>query len=386
MAEPSSGMSRTKPPRGGRRRVRDGIDRLPSGHWRARLGLEDGSRSSATFNTKVEADAWLAAQRTDQSRGAWVDPRRGELTFGGWVEAWWSTTTNLRPSTRARDRGYIDRYLLPVFQAYTVGSISQLEVRGWVAGLTDDGLAPATVVKAYQILAKIMGAAVDGGLIATTPCRRVPLPRVERHEMRFLTTDEVARLADAIHPRYRALVLLGAYGGLRIGELAGLRRDRVDILRRRVEVAEILVEVAGRISTGPPKTRAGRRNIALPRFVLTELNDHLANWSSEDHVFTAPQGGPLRVPAWRRRFWNPAVAEAQLEPLRPHDLRHTAVALWIAQGASPKHIAARAGHTSVAFTLDRYGHLYPDAEDTLMDRLDSAAKWPAEVPSLAARD
>jgi integrase len=61
----------------------------------------------------------------------------------------------------------------------------------------------------------------------------VPLPKVEREEMRFLTPAEVAALADAIAPRYRALVLVGAYGGLRIGELAGLRRCRVDLLRGR---------------------------------------------------------------------------------------------------------------------------------------------------------
>jgi integrase len=60
-----------------------------------------------------------------------------------------------------------------------------------------------------------------------------------------------------------------------------------------------------------------------------------------------------------------------LDGLRIHDLRHTAVALWIAAGANPKEVAARAGHTSVSFTLDRYGHLYPESDATLRDRLDA---------------
>ncbi|HSO54944.1 MAG TPA: integrase [Actinomycetes bacterium] len=47
-----------------------------------------------------------------------------------------------------------------------------------------------------------------------------------------------------------------------------------------------------------------------------------------------------------------------------------AVALWIAAGAGPKEVATRAGHTSVSFTLDRYGHLYPEADRALRDRLD----------------
>ena len=60
-----------------------------------------------------------------------------------------------------------------------------------------------------------------------------------------------------------------------------------------------------------------------------------------------------------------------LEGLRIHDLRHTAVALWIAAGANPKEVSARDGHSSVSFTLDRYGHLYPEADLNLRERLDA---------------
>jgi len=200
----------------------------------------------------------------------------------------------------------------------------------------------------------------------------VPLPKVEREEMRFLTPAEVATLADAIHTRYRALVLVGAYGGLRIGELAGLRRCRVDLLRGTVQVAEIVVEVRGVLHIGPPKTRASRRMVGLPRFVVEELAAHLADATDpEAFVFTAPKGGPLRVTGFRARVWRPATRAAGVDGLRIHDLRHTAVALWIAAGANPKEVAARAGHASVSFTLDRYGHLYPEADSALRDRLDA---------------
>ena len=192
-----------------------------------------------------------------------------------------------------------------------------------------------------------------------------------REEMRFLTPAEVATLADVIDARYRVLVLVGAYGGLRIGELAGLRRSRVDLLRGIVQVAEIVVEVQGVLHIGPPKTRASRRTVGLPRFVVEELAAHLAGRGDPGaFVFTAPQGGPLRVTAFRARMWRPATRAAGLDGLRIHDLRHTAVALWIAAGANPKEVAARAGHSSVSFTLDRYGHLYPEADAALRDRLD----------------
>jgi integrase len=65
-----------------------------------------------------------------------------------------------------------------------------------------------------------------------------------------------------------------------------------------------------------------------------------------------------------------AARRAGLDRLRIHDLRHTAVALWIAAGASPKEVAVRAGHTSTSFVLDRYGHLFPESDAALRDRLD----------------
>jgi integrase len=86
-------------------------------------------------------------------------------------------------------------------------------------------------------------------------------------------------------------VLVGAYGGLRIGALAGLRRGRVDLLRGTVTMAEIVTEVEGRLFFGLPKTRAGRRTVGLPRFVTRELEAHLADPGDPNgHVFTTRTG------------------------------------------------------------------------------------------------
>ena len=137
---------------------------------------------------------------------------------------------------------------------------------------------------------------------------------------------EIACLAEVIRPQYRALVFLGAYGGLRIGELAGLRRSRVDLDAGTVDVAENLTEVQGKLYSRPPKTRASRRRVSLPSVVVEELTVHLR----------APAGGPLRINGFRHRVWPPATLAAGLPGLRIHDLRHTAVALWIAAGPPPR--------------------------------------------------
>ncbi|MDP9070489.1 MAG: tyrosine-type recombinase/integrase [Actinomycetota bacterium] len=150
-------------------------------------------------------------------------------------------------------------------------------------------------------------------------------------------------------------------------------------------MAEIAVEVRGVIHTGPPKTRAGRRTVTLPRSITEAMAEHLTRLQSDiDLVFPAPGGGHLRTPSWRRRYWAPAIEAAGLVPLRPHDLRHTAVALWIAAGAGPKEVACRAGHTSVAFALDRYGHLFEGHDEPLRDRLDAMAASASLRPGRAA--
>jgi integrase len=275
--------------------------------YRARYRDPAGRERSKSFRRKADAERWLAEIEHAKSHGTWTDPALGRIRFDDWLASWWATTTNLRPTTRARDELVLRLYALPRFGKVPLAAITQLDVRTWVAELSARGLTPATVTKTYQVFGKVMGAAVDAGYLAQTPCRNIPLPKIEREEMRFLTPAEIIGLADAIRPLYRTLVLVGAYGGLRIGELAGLRRGRVDLLRGTVTVAEIVTEVEGKLFFGLPKTRAGRRSVGLPRFVTRELEAHLADAGDpSDHVFTAPNGGPLRVTAFRARAWRPA--------------------------------------------------------------------------------
>lgn len=345
-----------------------------------------GKLRNKTFRRRKDADNFISTTEADKVRGTWIDEAHGRTLFADWWDRYWETTVNLRPSSRARDESYARNHLLPHFGDVPLNSIKHADVTAWVATLTEKGLAPATVQKAQQILSKCLGSAVDSDMIPSNPCDRVKLPKVERHEMMFLTPQQVSQLADSVDERYRALILVGAYCGLRFGELAALEVSRVDLLRRTIDVAQTVSEVKGTHHVGPPKTRAGRRKVPVPSLVADELQVHLNRHTQGGLVFPAPEGGYLRGSLFRRRVWHPACVAAGLgqwvdtdegqryrkyEGPRIHDLRHSAVAFWIAAGASPKDIATRAGHSSVVTVLDRYGHLLPGHEEPVNDALDA---------------
>ncbi len=345
-----------------------------------RFRVVDGTERSKQFRRKRDADAYANLIEVDRAAGSAVDPRLGRTTVSQWWDEWWPTVTNLRRTTYARDEQYFRSHVLPTYANVSLARIDRTDLRRWVQKLSaakadgGSGLAPATVQKVVQVFNKCLRAALEDRRITSNPLDHLPLPKIERKEMRFLTVDEVWTLADNIDQRYRAFVLVASYGGLRLGELLALRWGRVNLLSRQVDVVETLTDVNGHLAVGPPKTRAAVRQITLPRFVCDELAILAVDRpSSDDLVFRSPDGYFVRAGLFRQRIWHDAVKKSGLDPLRIHDLRHTAISLWIAAGANHKQVAVRAGHTSVSVVLDRYGHLYPKHDDELIDNLQQRA-------------
>ena len=341
--------------------------------WLARYYPPGGEERAKAFRRKVDAERWLAAQETDQQRGEWTDPRLARTTFGEWEQTYTAARVHLAPSTRATAESLMRSHVLPVFAARPLGSVTKTDVQAFVSELQSSGLAASTVRQCYLLVRGVFTSAVESDLIARSPSRGIHLPKPDQREMRFLDQVEVAALIDAMDPRYSALVAAGAYTGARFGELAALRTSRLDLLRGSMTIVEQLTEVKGQLILRPPKTQASRRQIALPRRLRDILAEHLAEHPPvAGYVFSSPNGARLRRTAFRRRFFLPAVRASVGDPLRFHDLRHTHVALLIAQGEHPKVIQARLGHSSIHVTLDRYGHLFEGLDEAAAARLDEA--------------
>lgn len=371
-----------------------------SKRYHVRFRDPSGRQREQVFRTLKEAEAFQRVNDFELLSGSWIDPVKGKITFGKWwEEKYWPGRVDLRPSSKARDESYYRNHVEPEFGDVQIGRIDHEMVVAWVAELSAKGLAPATVHKAHQVLSRAMRTAVKSKRIPSSPCDGVELPEIPDPETRIITPDEIEDLAAAIDERYRAFVFLGSYCGLRFGEMAALRWEKINLLHGTLEVSENVTEVKGKHHVGKPKTGKGKRTVPIPRLIREELESHRLRVGG-DIVFPAPNGGYLRASLFRRRFWNPACVAAGLgkwrraEPkgvddegkivgydgLVIHEMRHTAVSLWIATGVSVKEIAVRAGHRSVVTVLDRYGHLLPrdDNEDDALDRLARAAREKVE--------
>ena len=365
--------------------------------WDVSYRGPDNQQRRKTFKRKVDAQRFASTVEADIARHDWVDPQRGRLPFEQWAERWISTTTHLKPKTRESYRSIVNNHLLPEFARRPIGSIDHPEALTYLARLSAEGKGAGTVRNIRDVMRLIFALAVRSGAIKVNPVDGIKAPRAQKREMNFLTVEQVMSLAAEIqdppplqrgashraggYPDYSLLVRFAAFTGLRAGEIAALRVSRINLLRRRVEVSESADEANGSFNIGPTKTYS-TRSVGLPKPLADELAQHLATKSPTDLVFEGPDGGPLRHSNWYPRHFKPAVIRAGLpRTTRFHDLRHTYAALLIAEGAHPRAIMERMGHSTINVTLGTYGHLFPAIDAQLDDAL--AAQWhdSAEPPS-----
>jgi integrase len=230
----------------------------------------------------------------------------------------------------------------------------------------------ATLRHTYTVIAGIFRRAFNDEIIGRTPCRGIELPQVADSEFVPLTAEQVGALAEAIEPRYRAMVITAVGTGMRWSELAGLTVDRVDFLRRTLRVDRQLKRDSTEFA--PPKTAKSVRTLPLPHYVIDALAAHLAEYGAgpQGHIFTTSRKTVLRYTNFRRRVFDTAMEQSQDIPADTtfHDLRHAYASMLIAAGLSPKIIQVRMGHDSITTTMDSYGHLYPESEDATRAAID----------------
>lgn len=369
------------------------------GASRFRVRFRTNGRTAEKWcRTLSEARAEKARIETDAHGGTAVDPRAGARKLDTYFRSWLSTRlVKGRPLTPATKVGYERLYrrnIAPAFGARELRSLHPEVIRCWHAELTATAGADQAA-KSYRLLRAMLSTAEADELIRQNPCRIRGAGQENANERPMVATSLVLELADAIEQRYRAIVLLAGFAGLRTGETLGLRRCDVDLLHAEVHIRQQAQEItgSGRVVI-PPKSEAGRRTVALPAVVVDSLEQHLALYGTsgpEAPLFTGPELNPLRRATFSKA-WRSAVAATGAPPgLRPHDLRHHAATLTARMpGITTKELMARIGHASPRAALI-YQHATKERDRAVacfLDEIVAASKQQqkAEVVDFPAVD
>jgi len=349
--------------------------------------------SLGTFPSKADADHAFAEALHKQRTGTWVSPDRDALTLLEYAESWLETRLTsrgepLRPRTIELYEGLLRLHINPTLGSKALSKLTTPLIRNWYTSLRDvDGPGASTAAKCYRLLRAILTTAVEDRLIAFNPCAIKGGGVEHAGERRVPTVAQVIALADAITPRFQALVLLAAFGGLRRGELLALRQRDLDLLHRTVTIE--LQRQQGRRGedlVGPPKTSAGKRTLVLPREVIAPLEHHLGKYSApgpDGLVFTGEKGGFVR-PHVLQTHWHKARTKVGLPKAHFHDLRHLAATLAAATGAGTKELMYRLGHVSPQAAL-RYQHATSERDVAIADAIDELLRSARSVTDAPVR-
>lgn len=363
------------------RRGFGGIRKLPSGRLQAYYTGPDTLRhvGPVTFDTRVDAEAWLVAERRLISEDRWLSPTaRAQMshrivTFGDYAERWLDRRT-LKPRTRWDYRTLLDRFLLPEFGTMALPLITPAQVAAWHHDLAAR-TGPTMRAHAYSLMRTICRTAIDDDEIAVSPCRIRGAGSVKRQvKIEPATLDQLQTIVEAMPARYRAMVLLSSWCALRFGEAAELRRRDVDLKTGVLHIRRGVTWVDGQPVVGTPKSSAGSRDVAVPPHLLPMLRTHLAEhtaFGKDSLLFPAASGGHLKQSTLARVYY-PARAKAGRHDLRWHDLRHTGAVLAAQSGATLAELMLRLGHSTPAAAMI-YQHATSDRDAAIAARLSEIA-------------
>lgn len=329
-----------------------------------------GKEKSQAFAVKVKAKAYGADQEADAKRGPYIDPKLARTTVEAWCKTWLTGYATRRRSTVRQAKVHVAQ-IIAEFGALPLSAVRPSHVRSWTARLQAEGLAASYVYALHSRLSQIMSDAVHDGMLVRSPCSRRTSPGSAKQRAYVATTGQIWALYDAVLPRHRVAVLLGAFAGLRIAEACGLRVADVDFMRG-------VIRPAVQYPAEPLKTEVSQTAIPIPETLSAELSAQVAEWTGKT-LLTNDRGeqlGPWALEREIRRARaaiHAAAREARKagkdaedlpEGFRYHDLRHYLASLLIASGADVKTVQARLRHASAKTTLDTYGHIWPDRDES----------------------
>ena len=250
------------------------------------------------------------------------------------------------------------------------------------------GSAPSSVAHLHAVLHRALSQAARWRVVIRNVAELVDAPRVARKEMHVLSPEQVRQLLQAASgDDLEAFYVLAVTTGARLGELLGLHWRDVDLDDASLNIVTSLQRAQNGLEFVEPKTARSRRHVSLTTAAVKGLRDHrkrqnearlaAKEWADLDLVFCNEKGRPIEDGNLRRRSFVRLLEKAGLQPIRLHDLRHTAATLMLGQGIHPKIAAEMLGHSQIAVTLDLYSHVTPTMQRQATEAIDALLASPS---------
>ena len=345
-------------------------------NFRVRVDYRDmlGRRRqvSKTAASKRQAEKLRTALLAEVDQGTFVKPSK--ITVGIYLEQWLKSQvrSTVSPSTYELYEIITKKHLTPVLGTIPLGRLRPQHIQALYAEKLQQGLSARTVQLQHVCLHKALDNAVKTGLLARNPIDAVTQPKVERHEIKTMTEEDISRfLNEARKGEYYALFFTLLFTGIRRGEAISLRWSDVDLLGCQLSINKTMQFLKNMVTFKTPKTASSRRQIALSPSTCVVLRLYrearnnvrqsvlkLPPLADNDLVFSHHDGSPY-LPNSITHAWIKLVRHCGLNGVRLHDARHTHASLMLKNGTNPKIIQERLGHSTFAITMNLYAHVSP---------------------------
>ncbi|MBR3000452.1 MAG: site-specific integrase [Oscillospiraceae bacterium] len=244
--------------------------------------------------------------------------------------------------------------------------------------------APKTILEHHRFISMVLEEAFKEGIINTNPAKRANPPKLQHHDVNFFDDDVVRAIlkaADSEPIKWKALLYVLLFSGVRKGELLGIRWSTVDFVNETISIKEnVLYEPDVGIYIDTPKTPKSLRTISLPSEIMALLKDLQQFQEAERHrigaypeadgyVFAKEDGSPMH-PDSIGPFLKKFETKNNLPKLNAHAFRHTMASMLYMEGLDSVSISARLGHAQVSTTANIYAHALPKRDKDNSDALE----------------
>lgn len=359
-------------------------------YWEARItvgrDLGTGKQIQRSFSGKTQKEVRekMQAAAVEVNTGTYIPPAK--MTVGQWLDTWSAEYLgDKKPGTVTAYRSNIKNHIKPAFGAVKLTELHPHAVQAFVNGLTH--LSPASVSLAHRVLHVALEKAVQLEYIPRNPANNCILPKEEKKDIEPLDDAQAAiLLAASKGTDMEHIISVALFTGLRMGEISGLTWDSIDLKKGVITVDKQLVRTSHKTDKVfmSPKSGKSRTITVAPSVIATLKKQQIrqiemrfkagAAWSTEYNlVFTQEDGRPFYQ--WKiAKNFQVLLKDAGLEGIRFHDLRHTYAVNAIRAGDDIKTIQGNLGHTTAAFTLDKYGHFTERMKQDSAARMESFIK------------